>query len=241
MSHGVSVKSFYVCSRTMSSAQVNNSGAVLGTAQNFDQMGEEYGRSDTDIRHRSQSSIIWEPNYFANRSLVTRALLDGWTLSGIVVLQSGTPFSIQTGVDNNFDGNNNDRASGVPNQPFRTTPFNHSKGSLFFNPAAFCGYSNKSCLGIGPGGSDGNTPRNNFSGPTAKNINAAIFRNFKLGERVQLQGRVEATNIFNTANLSIGSAPGPNVGLNSSTVGTITTNSSSFPMRQLQVGARILF
>ena len=241
MSHGVSVKGFYVWSRTMSSAQVNNSGAVLGTAQNFNQMGEEYGRSDTDVRHRSQTAIIWQPNYFTNRALLTRALLDGWTLSGIAVFQSGTPFTIQTGVDNNFDGNNNDRSSAVPGQPFRTAPFTHAFGSRFFNTAAFCGYSAGSCQGIGPGGSDGDTPRNNFSGPGAKNFNAALFRNFKLSEGVQLQGRVEATNIFNIANLSIGGAPGPNVSLNSSTAGTITTNSSSFPMRQLQVGARILF
>jgi hypothetical protein len=167
--------------------------------------------------------------------------LNGWTFSGILVFQSGTPFTIQTGTDNNFDGQTNDRASVVPGQPFRTAPFTHDLGSKFFNTSAFCGYSAGTCLGIGPGGSDGNTRRNNYSGPGAKNFNAAIFRNFKLWEGVQLQGRVEATNVFNIANLRIGGDPGANVSLNSPTAGTITTNSSLFPMRQLQVGARILF
>jgi hypothetical protein len=241
MGHGVSVKGFYVWSRTMSSAQVNNSGSVTTGAQDFNQLGQEYGRSDTDIRHRSQTSIVWQPNYFANHGLLTRSLLDGWTVSGIVVFQSGTPFTIQTGTDNNFDGQTNDRSSVVPGQPFRTAPFTHDLGSKFFNTSAFCGYSAGSCLGIGPGGSDGNTKRNNYSGPGAKNLNAAVFRNFKLWEGVQLQGRVEATNVLNIANLRIGGDPGANVSLNNATAGTITTNSSLFPMRQLQVGARILF
>jgi len=241
MGHGVSIKGFYVWSRTMSSAQVNNSGSVTTGAQDFYHMEQEYGRSDTDIRHRSQTSIVWQPNYFSNQGLLTRALLNGWTFSGILIFQSGTPFTIQTGTDNNFDGQTNDRASIVPGQPYRTAPFTHDKGSKFFNTAAFCGYSSGTCLGTGPGGSDGNTKRNNYSGPGAKNVNAAIFRNFKLWEGVQLQGRVEATNVLNIANLRIGGDPGANVSLNSSTAGTITTNSSLFPMRQLQVGARILF
>jgi len=104
MGHGVSIKSFYVWSRTMSSAQVNNSGAVVNNVQDANHMEQEYGRSDTDVRHRSQTSIVWQPNYFANRGLLTRALLNGWTVSGIIALQSGSPFTVLTGADTNFDG-----------------------------------------------------------------------------------------------------------------------------------------
>ena len=241
LSHGISVKGFYVWSKNLDTASVQNTGAVLGSAQDFNNLAEEYGRADTDIRHRSQTSIVWKPTYFENRGLLTRSLLDGWTVSGIVHLQSGSPFSITTGVDNNFDGNNNDRASVVPGQPYRTTDYNHTiKGSQFFNPNAFCGYSGGTCLGVGPGGSDGNTKRNEFSSPGSKSIDAALFRNFKIWESVQLQGRVEATNVFNTVNPTLFGAGtvSPTASINSSTAGTINGASG---MRNLQVGARILF
>lgn len=241
MGRGVSIKSFYVWSRTMSSAQVNNSGAVVNSVQDANQMGQEYGRSDTDVRHRSQTSIIWQPNYFASRGLLTRSLLNGWTISGIIALQSGSPFTVLTGADTNFDGITYDRANVVAGQPFRNSNYNHvDTTSKFFNVNAFCAYS-PSCQGIGPGGSDGNSRRNQYSGPGAKNINAAIFRNFKLWESVQLQGRVEATNVFNFPNFSFGTGTGPTVNINNASAGTISSNSSAFPMRQLQVGARILF
>ncbi|HMG03718.1 MAG TPA: carboxypeptidase regulatory-like domain-containing protein [Edaphobacter sp.] len=241
MGHGVSIKSFYVWSRTMSSAQVNNSGAVVNSVQDANQMAQEYGRSDTDIRHRSQTSIIWQPNYFANRGLLTRSLLNGWTVSGIVAFQSGTPFTVLTGSDTNFDGISYDRANVVAGQPFGNSSYNHvDPASKFFNPSAFCVFS-AACPGIGPGGSDGNSKRNAYSGPGAKNVNAAIFRNFKVWEGVQLQGRVEATNVFNFANFSFGTGTGPTVNINNANAGTISSNSGNFPMRQLQVGARILF
>ncbi|HEX3437396.1 MAG TPA: carboxypeptidase regulatory-like domain-containing protein [Pseudacidobacterium sp.] len=236
MGHGFSVKGFYIWSKTMTSASVNNSGAVIGTAQNFDDLGEEYGRGDEDVRHRSQTSIVWQPNYFNSRGPLVRGILDGWTFSAIVGLQSGSPFSITTGVDSNFDGNNNDRTSFVPGVTYSTGAGNRRSVEVkrYFNPAAFCGYSNGTCLGVGPGGSDGDTQRMGFTGPGSKNVNAALFRNFKLFESVQLQGRVEATNIFNMVNLN---NPVSSIN-NGTTVGTIT---GAGTMRQLQVGARILF
>src|SRR6266851_907809 len=241
MGHGVSIKSLYVWSRTMSSAQVNNSGAVVNNVQDANHMEQEYGRSDTDVRHRSQTSIVWQPNYFANRGLLTRSLLNGWTVSGIIALQSGSPFTVLTGADTNFDGITYDRPNVVAGQPFRNYNYNHvDTTSKFFNVNAFCVYS-ASCQGIGPGGSDGNSRRNAYSGPGAKNINAALFRNFKLWESVQLQGRVEATNVFNFPNFSFGTGVGPTVNINNASAGTISSNPSTFPMRQLQVGARILF
>jgi len=236
LSHGFSIKGFYTWSKTLSTASVNNSGSVLGSAQDFNHLEEEYGRSDTDVRHRSQTSIVWKPNYFTSHGLLTRSLLDGWTVAGIVRFQSGSPFSITTGVDNNFDGNNNDRTSVVPGVPYHTsTGYNRlDPASRFFNPDAFCGYSGGTCLGVGPGGSDGNTRRDNFSGPGSKSVDASLFRNFKLWEGVQLQGRVEATNVFNFVNPN-----NPTSSINNAkTAGTIT---GAETMRQLQVGARILF
>ncbi|HWS87217.1 MAG TPA: TonB-dependent receptor [Pyrinomonadaceae bacterium] len=83
----------------------------------------DYARSDTDLRHRFVFSPIydigkikWSENAFA------RAVLSDWTLSGIVQMQSGSPYSALVGNDPNNDGNRaNDRLPGTVRNQF-TTP-----------------------------------------------------------------------------------------------------------------------
>jgi len=83
----------------------------------------DYARSDTDIRHRFVFSPVyewgkigWSDNPFAV------AFFSGYTLSGIVQFQSGTPYSALVGGDPNNDGNrSNDRLPGTVRNQF-TTP-----------------------------------------------------------------------------------------------------------------------
>jgi len=85
--------------------------------------GLDYARSDTDLRHRFVFSpvydigkIKWSDNTFA------RAFFSDWTLSGIVQMQSGSPYSALVGNDPNNDGNRaNDRLPGTTRNQF-TTP-----------------------------------------------------------------------------------------------------------------------
>ncbi|MCS6804771.1 MAG: TonB-dependent receptor [Acidobacteriota bacterium] len=72
-------------------------------------------RSVVDVPHRFVLSGVWELNY-ANKleNAVARAILGGWSLSGILTANSGFPYSQQTGFDLNNDGNRfTDRAPGV--------------------------------------------------------------------------------------------------------------------------------
>jgi hypothetical protein len=70
--------------------------------------------------------------------------------------------------------------------------------------------------------------------PGYKSVDASIFRDFGIYERVKFQFRGEATNVFNFVNLN---AP---AGV-SGTTGTFGTISGANPMRQLQLGGRITF
>ncbi len=91
--------------------------------QNQINPGLDYARSDTDLRHRFVFSPIydigkikWSDNPFA------RVLFSDWTLSGIVQMQSGSPYSALVGNDPNNDGNrSNDRLPGTERNQF-TTP-----------------------------------------------------------------------------------------------------------------------
>jgi len=70
MGHGVSIKSFYVWSRTMSSAQVNNSGAVVNNVQDANHMEQEYGRSDTDYETRVRLNVDYVRHWSYRRDIV---------------------------------------------------------------------------------------------------------------------------------------------------------------------------
>jgi outer membrane receptor protein involved in Fe transport len=85
--------------------------------------GADYGRSDTDLRHRFVFSPVyewgkigWSENAFA------RALFSDYTFSTIVQFQSGSPYSALVGGDPNNDGNrSNDRLPGTVRNQF-TSP-----------------------------------------------------------------------------------------------------------------------
>ena len=82
-------------------------------------------------------------------------------------------------------------------------------------------------------GQDGNSGRNILDGPGRKVLDLAIFRDFKIRERMKLQYRLEMSNAFNLVNLNA-----PTTNLNSSAVGTIRT---ARDMRNVQMGLRLSF
>jgi hypothetical protein len=54
-----------------------------------------FGSSDFDRRHRFVASYLYDlPNAYRGGSAFGKKLLNSWSVSGIVTLQSGTPFSI---------------------------------------------------------------------------------------------------------------------------------------------------
>ena len=153
-----------------------------------------------------------------------KAIVNDWSLSGIVTLQSGGPFNVTTGSDTNLDGTNNDRVNLVGN-PFLDPHRSRSDvTNAWFNTAAFA---------KGANGTDGTLGRNVMTGPGSKNVDIGLFRNFKIKEQMMLQARGEFTNAFNLVNLS-----NPNGTLSSALFGTIR---SARDMRQVQIGLRLTF
>jgi hypothetical protein len=82
-------------------------------AQDGTNLGGEYASADADVRHRAALVMMWTG-------------VSGWSISGVVSVQSGQPYSAtvaaETGSssDLNNDGNNrNDRAPGVARNGFR--------------------------------------------------------------------------------------------------------------------------
>ena len=219
------------------------------------------GPSEFDVRHRFTSTAIWDlPS--PKQDGAAKKILGGWQLNGIVTLQSGRPFDVDCtlgwfdGCDFNMDGDNYARPnlpaglklSGFSNQQFVNGLFG-SPALTFYGPTfssrtsqaikVFCPNGLNSILDFGPSatcipvGQDGNMGRNIFRGPAFKDIDLGLFKNTKVGERLNIQFRAEAFNLFNRVNLynPIGNMGSPQFG----------KSVAAFPSRQIQLGMKLIF
>ncbi len=192
---------------------------------------------------------MWKPHYnFSHRAF--GLVVNDWTFASIIRLQSGVPFNITTGSDNNGDGVTNDRPNLVPGVAHASlTDDGHSRAgddsqlgervavlrvqySDQQHPRMPAGWRGSRRVGWNAATERARRSR------AARDIDASIFRDFPIWERVRFELRGEATNVFNLTNL-----PAPNGTLNSSTFGQITSSIQfgSFTNRIIQVGGRILF
>ncbi len=227
MSHHVTFNAFYTFSKTLSSVQLHNN-TTQGLAENYSKLELDRGRADTDQRHVFSMSLNYQPDYYSGNNVIARNILNGWSISPIIKLRSGLPFTVTNGnVDANLDGNTNDRAQLI-GDPHIDNP----TAALWFNTAAFV--QNKVVTGVA---TDGNAPRNLIDGPGYKVVDLALSRDFKLSERFKLRFRAEGTNVFNIVNLGQPNASVPS-GATSTTFGVITSASA---MRRLQFGLRLTF
>lgn len=224
----LSLNAFYTLSKTLSSVQLQNN-TTQGLAQNYSKLYEDKGRADTDQRHVFTASFNFQPNFYKGSSRIAGAFLNGWSLSPIIKMRSGRPFSVTNGnVDANLDGNTNDRAQLI-GDPHISNP----TPQQWFNTAAFA--RNLVVTGIA---TDGSSPRNLLTGPSYTAVDLALSRDFSFGERVKLRLRAEGTNILNNPNYDQPGNSVPAAGTTSSTFGVIT---SAGPMRRLQFGFRLTF
>lgn len=233
LTHNLMLNGFYVWSHAFQS--VNESAIGQASAQDFANLWEERGPMDIDRRHVASISGMWNIDYYHGSSFVAKELANGWSISTIVSLQSGQPFTITTGSNKNFDSSNNNRPDLVAGvSPFLDPNRGRSVSRYaWFNTAAFTNNGAGVPGGIGPGGADGNAPRNYLRAPGYRDIDIGLFRDFRFGERLTFQLRGEATNAFNLVSLNA-----PTATLSSGNDGKITAASSP---RIMQIGARLTF
>jgi len=223
LSHGLTLKGFYTWSKSLEDTELDNN-TTNGSALDMNNLALDRGRSDFDRRSVSVVSLIWTPNYFHGSNAFLKYTLNGWTVSSIVSLKSGTPLNILTGADTNADGNSTDRPELIGVATLDPHRSRSDAANEWFNTAAF------TAKFTGP---DGNTPHNYISGPGSRNVDMSIFRDFRFFERMTLQARGEMTNAFNFVNLGT-----PTLTESSANFGKITTAGA---MRVAQLGLRLTF
>lgn len=198
----------------------------------------ERGNSDFDIRHRAVINFIYEPNIGRGRGHFTKGftgrLLEGWSLNGIVQAQTGHPFDVLGSVDSNH--------TGQPSRGYIIGSLNQPAGAdkTFTGPAA-TGMENT------PFDVQPNTGKNMFYGPNLVNVDTAVLKNTAITEKISLQFRLEAYNLFNHAQFSqpdnliqdIGTVANP--GTFGQSLSTLTRPDGTTSARQLQVALKLIF
>ena len=123
--------------------------------------------------------------FFGHAPAALHLIAGGWQLNSIDTFQTGTPFTVT------MHTNTLNVGSGVqwPNR-IRSGTLANPTINQWFDPTAF----------VAPGNYNyGDSGRNILYGPGTDEIDASLFKNFRLpGEGRRLQFRAEAFNVMNT-------------------------------------------
>ena len=161
-------------------------------------------------------------------------LLGGWQLNGIFTAQSGNPFTVGSNGASLNAVSNGQTADQVKSTVDKGK--NVGRGVSWFDPYAFAPVTR---VGYG------STGRNLLRGPGRVNLDASVFRNFKVKEKVTMQFRVEAFGVTNTPQFgnpgTDASAPTRNADGTIRALNNYTEVSSASGERQLRFAVKILF
>jgi hypothetical protein len=245
LTHNLMLSGFYVFAKSFQSMS-NNGVGTGGGYQDFYALKEERSPMDVDRRHTSTISGIWTLDYYRGSNFLMKQVVNGWMISPIISLYSGTPVNVVSGSAYNGDPSSTNRPNRVPGVSAFLDPHRPRSVSRYawFNTAAFVanGTPSNGTTGIGPGGADGNTPRDYLRAPGYRDVDMAMSRDFHLERGMVFELRGEATNVFNLVSLS-----GPNASGVAKTIGGTPTSSTfgwitaAGTQRLMQVGGRFTF
>jgi hypothetical protein len=142
---------------------------------------------------------------YGGPSALTRTAFSNWSLSGIILFQTGTPFSVinNGSVANGVSRQDNaglligDAASSYPDLTTHSVPCSplgkHAIVSGTFGPLL-----GNPCRFQAPRGlTQGNSGRNYLNNPGRTNFDFALLRTFKTWRETDIQFRAEVFNVFN--------------------------------------------
>jgi hypothetical protein len=188
----------------------------------------DYGRPSYDRTHVFTGAYVYEIPFFRHSSFLVRELLSHWGTSGLLTMESG--FAAPVGLSSSF--------SGLANRPNQIAPLiRHSgSGKKALGQAALYSYASFAVPGFG---TFGNSEPGVLRGPKEVSFATAVNKTFPITERVGVQLRAEAFNVFNHPNINA---------INTTFSFSPTTNASNFgyatsagDMRQMEFSGRLTF
>jgi len=263
MSHGLEFLTNYSWQKDLQyggdgPASINQTGTSI--VMDTYNLRASYSVSDMNIAQTLTGSALYQlpvgsGQRFLNVKGPVNTVLGGWVVNGILSIRTGFPSDIHTTAipgQINASFNVPDCVVGVPR-----VLSNHSVNA-YFNPAAFTIPLTLPTITGGQETQFGNCGKNFITGPTTKNLDSSLFKNFYFSDsqRIYLQFRVEAFNTTNTPAFSLPAASDATLTCKASAPGSVcdsaSTVKSSNPTfgelvngtatgRQIQFAAKLYF
>lgn len=188
----------YTFSKAIGYADNSDSGL---TFHSVSQWARNRSLTGFDRTHNLQIFGVYELPFGAGKRWATSGpvswFIGGWQVNGIMSKISGTPFTVtSSGTSLNAPGNTQ-TADQVKADVKILGKI--GRGESYFDPTAFAPVTAVRYGTVG---------RNTLRGPGVFNMDASVFRNFRLTERFSLQFRSEVFNLTNTPAFN---NPGANV------------------------------
>lgn len=150
---------------------------------------KDYASADFDARQNFSAALRFDvPGTRKNRSLAF--LTNDWSFESLAVARTGFPFNGVVLTANL--GGANPRPNLVPGQPIFLRD-SSAGGGRSLNPAAFT---------VPPAGQQGTEGRNDIRGFGLTQVDFSLARGFSLTDKVNLQFRADAFNVFNHPNFT---------------------------------------
>ncbi|HWY05204.1 MAG TPA: hypothetical protein VNX60_16125, partial [Candidatus Acidoferrum sp.] len=215
-SQGLGLTASYVLSKVMSTLDDSQPGAIDPFLDVYNSK-LEWAPAPFNLTNALKATVIWDLPFFKSGGLVKRAL-SRWSVSGILMAQSGAPFSLLSGgyvvepngtlgeisglgtftsladsqqnsVFTSLTGSQIKRFFGIHENPNGTVSYVQAPAGAFQEPAP---------------GTIGNLQKRLFTGPGAFNLNLGVRKMISLTERAQAEFRAESINVFNNVNWFVG-------------------------------------
>jgi carboxypeptidase family protein len=217
LSHGVSYFVSYTRSKLMDDASsVFDASVLTGPIANYPVADSFNRRLERDSSAGDTPNIftaagVWDLPWGRQRrapmSGITGAVVNDWSLSGVLTLQSGVPIAVTQATNNNaFAGFGTQRPNLIADPGL---PADQRSTARWFDTSAFA---------TAPQFTIGTSTRNPVRGPGYRNLDVALIRRVPMGGRRSLEIRGEVFNLTNTPPLGA-----PNGVFGSAGFGTITT------------------
>lgn len=180
------------------------------------------GPTDYDIRQTFTVNSVYQLPWARNK------LYGGWDLSGIFTARTGTPLTVLV----------NRAAANVPSGQTQTQRANYVGGNVYLPNPGPDGWLNPAAFAAPANGTYGNAGRNVFRGPGLWQADLGLSKKFRITERLNLDFRAEAFNLFNRAqygnpvnNISNSTFGRINVTANDGATGTGASRQLQFMLR----------
>ncbi|MGD9564378.1 MAG: TonB-dependent receptor [Pyrinomonadaceae bacterium] len=153
----------------------------------------EYAAANFDVRHRFAYNVVFDTPELRGHSGITRALFGEWQIAGTGRFSTGQPFTVNSIIDINQDGNLTDRLN---NLRYLTETGDREQPLTLASDAVFREM-------LAPFGQNGAIPRNTFRGGSILELDLSFNKRFRFRETQDVRVRVDIFNFIDRANFGL--------------------------------------